>query len=521
MGNPFTPTFLGSPVNPAQVSYSSMNLSTSTTLVWPLQLQDSSGTVPFFADLNVSSGVVITLPNALFGSEGNATIWNNVGGETATLASASGSTITTISSGVAQYVLLKDNTTTGGGWDVLTLGLGTAGAIASALAGPGLGAANGLLRVQLPITILNAPYTTTTNDRDIVFEWTAGSGIVTMLSAVTAGNNFITGFNNQGSGTLTIAAAAGQTIDGSASITLGADVSCLVISDGANWITIGRGQSATFTITYLSKSVAGAGGVTLASSEAGAMVQDFTGLLTGNQTIEYGTNPFLYSVFNNTTGAFTLTLKATGGDSGVAVTQGSYAIVRNTGAEMRNASTAGVGTVTLINTGSGLTGGPITTSGTIDIATVSGITGNYQPASIGVNVYGQITSVSNTSPITVARTFSGATVRGFMDSSATTPVTVIDFTTGNNKKFTLTGNTTFSAAFTAAQVGQGGILMMHMDTIGGYAATFTGGVWQSTSSASLSSSIATGANAKTSMAYFIDTTTSILLNIQSGWSSRS
>ncbi len=521
MGNPFTPTFLGSPVNPAQVSFSSMTLPTSTTLTWPLQLMDSSGTVPFFANVSVSSGVTITMPNALYGSEGNATIWNNIGANSLSIVNVSGGAITTISAGTAQYVILNDNTTSAGSWNAIALGLGTVQAVASQLAGPGLGAAAGLLRVQLPVTILNADYTVTSNDRDIVFEWAAGSGTVTMPSAVSAGNNFITGFNNQGSGTLTLAAAAGQTIDGSASITLGADVSCLLISDGANWISIGRGQSATFTITYLSKSVAGSGGVTLASSEAAAMVQDFTGVITANQTVDYGTNAFVYSIFNNTTGSFSLTLRATSGDSGVAVSQGSYAVVRNTGAAMRNAATAGVGTVTQINTGSGLTGGPITSSGTIDLATVSGIAGTYQPASINVNTYGQVTSVSNTAIITVARTFSGASVRGTFSTVPTSTLAVIDFSTANNFMLTLTGHSTISALFTSAQIGQGGMIMINQNASGGWVPTFTGNVWQTNTSVSLSSLFNTAALAKNAMPYFIDTTTSILMNVQPGWTTAS
>jgi hypothetical protein len=61
---------------------------------------------------------------------------------------------------------------------------------------------------------------------------------------------------------------------------------------------------------------------------------------------------------------------------------------------------SGTGTVTNISTGTGLTGGPITTTGTISIANTGASAGSYGSSSavpsITVNAQGQITSVSNT-----------------------------------------------------------------------------------------------------------------------------
>lgn len=112
----------------------------------------------------------------------------------------------------------------------------------------------------------------------------------------------------------------------------------------------------------------------------------------------------------------------------------------------------GSGSVVQVNTGTGLTGGPITTSGTISIAT-SGVTpGNYTNPSFTVNVQGQLTAASSGStPVTSvsgtaneitssggatptlslpsALTFTGKTVTGGSFSGGTIDNTVIGSTT--------------------------------------------------------------------------------------------
>ncbi len=99
------------------------------------------------------------------------------------------------------------------------------------------------------------------------------------------------------------------------------------------------------------------------------------------------------------------------GGGGIAITgSGGNLVITNT------APAGGSGTVTQVNTGPGLTGGPITSSGTIALATTSVGPGTYSNPTITVDQYGRITFASpgassgvNTltasSPLAVTSTF--------------------------------------------------------------------------------------------------------------------
>jgi len=117
-----------------------------------------------------------------------------------------------------------------------------------------------------------------------------------------------------------------------------------LMETGANANTWGNNTNTNletldaFSAGYLSKSVAGSANVTLTSNnadptaEASNKVIEFTGTLTGDITVFVPAVESNYIFFNNTSGAFTLTVAPTGhGANGSAIVQGAHTVQYCTG----------------------------------------------------------------------------------------------------------------------------------------------------------------------------------------------
>ncbi|EYS89466.1 hypothetical protein CF68_32975 [Cupriavidus sp. SK-4] len=97
-----------------------------------------------------------------------------------------------------------------------------------------------------------------------------------------------------------------------------------------------------FQTGRLSMSVAGGADVTLTATEANNLVLNFTGALIENINVivPIGTNPRAWIVTNNTSGAYTLTVKGATG-TGVAVAQGGVAHLYQDGTNVKAAANIG------------------------------------------------------------------------------------------------------------------------------------------------------------------------------------
>lgn len=83
----------------------------------------------------------------------------------------------------------------------------------------------------------------------------------------------------------------------------------------------------TIVLGELEKDVAGNSDVTLSEAEANNAFLIFSGALTGNISVIVPAEDKEYLVHNDTSGAYTLTVKKSGG-TGVAVTQGDLVRLR-------------------------------------------------------------------------------------------------------------------------------------------------------------------------------------------------
>ena len=136
-----------------------------------------------------------------------------------------------------------------------------------------------------------------------------------------------------------------------------------LMETGANANTWGNNTNTNletvdaFTAGYLSKSVAGSANVTLTTAnadptaESSNKVIEFTGTLTGDITVFIPAVENNYIFFNNTSGAFTLTVAPTGhGSNGVAITQGAHTVQYCTGDTVVDLFANSLGTLSVKDT---------------------------------------------------------------------------------------------------------------------------------------------------------------------------
>lgn len=352
----YTDVFGGANIYPSEISYSSLTLTASVYLSWPEETSTNQNLATRIIDVSANAGLSIYLPDASKSGTGNTILFNNVGGNTVTVRTSTGVQVVTVGSGELWQVYLTNNTTAAGTWQALQYGAAVSQTNASSLAGTGIVAIGTLLSQSVPITSFNSNYTAGVTDRAKMFNWTGAGGTFTLPDATTVGNNWFVYLRNSGSGAILADPPGLITINGAVSLSFQPGDSAVIASDGANFYTIGFGQSATFAFDYTVINIPGSGTYTLVGSELNRIAYRFTGALTGNRVVVVPATVQQYWVDNQTTGAYTLTINPSGGGTGFVISQGSRAILYCDGTNVLNAATQGISIpLTIAEGGTGAT----------------------------------------------------------------------------------------------------------------------------------------------------------------------
>lgn len=301
--------FTGNVVQPTDVSYRSITISTSVQLEWPINGNATDDYAARIMQVTATGpGLELRMPPANQTSVGNDALIRNVGAESFGVTDYNGDNmIVTVAPGEAAYIYITSNPDEQGTWGVIDFGVGSSSVDAATLQGYGILAIGSTLNQCYEVNTFSNPATADSTFRAQTWVWTGGAGTLTLSNAVDLGNNWFALLKNAGTGQLTLAASGGELIDGSSVLSIQPNESTFVVCSGTGFYTVGFGRSTEFVFTQLSKIVTN-GTYTLTASEASNVVQTYTGVLTGNVTIVVPPVVQVYYVSNQTTaGGFTLT----------------------------------------------------------------------------------------------------------------------------------------------------------------------------------------------------------------------
>ena len=355
MTNPtYTNPFTGQTVSPSPVGYESLSISADTTLQWPINGNDQTQVVANIIEVTATvASLSLIMPPATQVSVGQTALIRNIGSNTFVVKDNAGGTIVSIASGIAQYIYTTSNTTAAGTWSTVTFGAGTSAANAATLAGFGLTAIGTTLNQSYEVVNYYGSATLPSTVRAQFNVWSSGVGTLTLPASGTVGENWFCMIRNNGTGILTIAPQGTDTIDGNANQQLQLTESLVIVCNGTGWNTFGLGRSNSFVYTQLALSITG-GTTTLTSAQAANTIQEYSGTLTSNQIIIVPSTVQLYTFTNNSTGAFSLTIKTSVfGGATVVVPQGDSLVVICDGTNVYNAASGSSSSLTSLTLGNG------------------------------------------------------------------------------------------------------------------------------------------------------------------------
>lgn len=347
----YTSPFTGDVIIPTDVSYAAYTLTTDIQLEWPSNVNTPEYVAARIMNITPDTGSLI-MPPANQVSVGQDALIRNLGATSFDVLDYDGNPIVTVEAGKAEYIYVTDNSTTAGVWSVIDFGAGTSGGNANELAGLGLVAISTTLNQSHPTSVLTPNYTFAASDRAQSMAWYGGATDLYLPLAASLGNNWFTIFKNTGTGTVNIFTEVGETLDLQPNKTFAPDESCFIICDGANYYTVGYGQSPNFLFTALVKPIS-SGDYYLTTQEATSFIQEYVGNLTGDVTVYFPPVVALYCISNQVTPngySFTVTTGIPGGATAT-IPAGNQASLICDGVNFYNANTvqAGGTTISLIN----------------------------------------------------------------------------------------------------------------------------------------------------------------------------
>lgn len=379
----YTSPFTGDVIIPTDVSYRSVNLLSDVELYWPTFATNTNQIVARIMDVQ-GTFMNLRMPPADQVSVGQDTLFRNVGIYPIYIRDNSGNPICTVAAGQAQYVYVIDNTTAAGDWGVIAFGSTTSAANASELAGLGLTAITTTLNQSHPASTFSNGDTFSLSARAQTKIWSSGTGTVTLDAASSLGNNWFFLLKNNGTGTITVSCSGADTIDGALTKNFAPDESAFIVCTGAEFVTIGYGQSSDFVFNALVKPVT-TGTYIITPSEASNTIQQYVGSLSGDVTAQYPPAVNLYVISNQVIDngySLTITTGVLGGANAV-IPPGQQVTLICDGTNFLNANTIQAG-ATIIS----LVDGTETTPA-LNFATETG-TGIYHPNSgeLGISILG-------------------------------------------------------------------------------------------------------------------------------------
>ena len=367
----YTSPFTGQTINPAQVAYENLTISTNTTLQWPINGNTNNVVAGIIEVTATASNLQLILPAATEVSVGTAFIVRNIGnaGQYAfTVTDNSGNSIINIpvapttATVNTYYIYLTDNTTINGTWSEIAMGIGTSSASANTLAGFGLTAINQTLNESIAVAQFSSTYTFKATDQASMYVWTGGAGTATLPIPSLVGAGYFVVVKNDGTGILTVTGQNGATIDFTAtSVQIQIANSSVFVTDGSNWYTYALAQTNVFNYTQLLISVTGIGSspYVLSSAQAKNVIQEYTGVLGLNLIIQVPPTVQIYAFSNKTSGSYTLTF-STGvvGGSVLVLPQGQTIIAICDGTNVYNANSATSSTLSSLTLNDGSASAP-------------------------------------------------------------------------------------------------------------------------------------------------------------------